>query len=451
MLSILNLPPPYRIKLGVGMFLLTVFNGNYGSIAEEFLLEKCLTDELDKLYAGILITLEGKNYFLQARLIMHVWDTKAVEKQLKCKCTGSYPGCMFCSDMYGFLIAESNNLIVFPGHRGLLEEDHYLRKFGQSQKCCPKYYFNYIEDLKVNQTVLYLVEADINQWTIGTISKIDEDKREFFILKEVTTNKKNERVEKFAKVSCKNILVYNNVDETVFKIKDRVLTEYENSGFWFKGTIKKISEDQEQFAILFDDKEKRTVTKNKIRLLYNEKINEDKKFELNLTQTGKIDTILESMCGNISKEKLINVFKSKKFVWHHKNVDKAVFSQHLYYEHCDYRNQLTNKRLTNDQYINNGNSAIQNNNCIKGVKGLWFAHKLSYSNVSTDANWDSFHTIANYGKHFIRLCAGLHGYNEGFQLYCKKTNCHPSLVKAKNKFELPWVFSENTQKKLMHI
>jgi hypothetical protein len=430
------------------MFLLTVFTGHYGSIAEEFLLEKCLTDELEKLYKGIFINIEGQKYFLQARLIMHVWDTKAVEKQLKCKCTGSYPGCMFCSDMYGFLISELNNLIVFPGHRGLLEEEHYLRQFGQSQKCCPKYYFNYIEDLKVNQTVLYLVEADINKWTIGTISKINEDKREFSILTETVINKKNEEKEKFARVSCKNILVYNKVDDTVFKKNDRVLAEYNKTGNWFKGTITGISEDQNHFAIRFDDSDFKKVTKNEIRSLYNEKINEIENFKSSVTQTGKIDSILESMCGNISKEKLITVFNNKEFIWHHKNVDKKVFLKHLYYEHCDYRKQLTNKRVTNQAYVDNGKLAIQKDDCIQGVKGLWFAHKLSYSNMSNDTNWDSFHTIANNGKHFIRLCAGSHGYSDGLQLYCKKTNCHPSLVKARNVYELPWVFSENTQKKV---
>jgi hypothetical protein len=227
----------------------------------------------------------------------------------------------------------------------------------------------------------------------------------------------------------------------------------------YKGTILSISKDNAIYSIKYDDgdetKEAKKVTKNSVRLLYNDKVNKTELFQSNIsanvnvtTQVGTINSILETMCGNISKNKLISVFDTQKFTWHHKDVDKSVFLHHLFYEHCDYREQLTNKRVTNQQYIDNGNLAIQKNNCIQGVKGLWFAHKLPYSNMSNDANWDSFHTIANNGKHFIRLCAGLHGYNAGLQEYYEKINCHPSLVKAKKVYDLPWVFSENTQKKV---
>jgi hypothetical protein len=227
---------------------------------------------------------------------MHIWDTKAVEKLLKCKCTGSYPGCMFCSDMHGFLIADSNNLIVFPGHRGLLEEEHYLRIFGQSKRCCPKYYFNSIEDLKVNNTALYLCDTESDQWTTGTIGKIDEDKREFFILKEViNNNKKNEAVvEKFTKVSCKNIQVHNAEDKTTLKIHDRVFLDYMSSNLWYKGTILSISKDNAIYSIKYDDgdktKEAKKVTKNSVRLLYNDKVNKTELFQSNISANVNVTT-----------------------------------------------------------------------------------------------------------------------------------------------------------------
>ena len=55
---IINLPPSYSLRLGIGMFLLSNFTSMQHSNIE---------DELQKLNEGIHMTVKSLNYFIQAR------------------------------------------------------------------------------------------------------------------------------------------------------------------------------------------------------------------------------------------------------------------------------------------------------------------------------------------------------------------------------------------------
>jgi hypothetical protein len=172
------LPPLYRTKIGIGMFLVTYFTGVYGSMTEDFIFRNCFIDELELLNKGIEVEIEGKKYFLQCRLILHVLDTKAIEKILKCSCATSYKSCIFCDNIITGLRPSDINKIITFGHRHFLPIDHFLRKFGQSTNCCDTNYFKSNMGtrlvFKEFDLVLYLANEKSKKWTLGSIVTLIE-------------------------------------------------------------------------------------------------------------------------------------------------------------------------------------------------------------------------------------------------------------------------------------
>jgi hypothetical protein len=138
-LSILNLPPSFRKVVSVGSFVLSLLNSSQGSQHENFIFRDCLLEELQALYNGILMTVNGKRYFVQARLILHTYDTKAMEKILKFRSVTSQNCCPLCRAVYGTRNKELGN-VIWEGCRYLLDYEHALRPLGQSQQCCPRDY-----------------------------------------------------------------------------------------------------------------------------------------------------------------------------------------------------------------------------------------------------------------------------------------------------------------------
>jgi hypothetical protein len=95
--SLLNLPPNFRKQYGRGTFLPFLFTGLPQSDVEDFMLDHCFTQEMKMLDEGITIEAKGKTYFVQCRIIMHWYDTKALEKMLKFQqMAGSYIACQLC-------------------------------------------------------------------------------------------------------------------------------------------------------------------------------------------------------------------------------------------------------------------------------------------------------------------------------------------------------------------
>lgn len=136
-LSILNLPPNLRKKVGMGMFLLSIYHLSTGeTYVEDFLHRDCFVRELLLLYDGYEIEVNDRTYFVQARLIFHGYDTKAAEHVLRVQASGSLAGCPFCRLVTG---SRKNwaGTVNFTGHRYLLPYNHFLRSRGQTQQCCP--------------------------------------------------------------------------------------------------------------------------------------------------------------------------------------------------------------------------------------------------------------------------------------------------------------------------
>jgi len=136
---ILNLPPSYRIKLGIGMFLISVFTARMKSNAEDFFLRSLYVGELLKLEEGILLTVNNRSFFVQVRMILTILDTIAVQDMLKCQTNQAYAGCFMCIHGEGY--RGKLGRTVYIGHRGLTPLRHWLRYFGQTRKCCPPNFY----------------------------------------------------------------------------------------------------------------------------------------------------------------------------------------------------------------------------------------------------------------------------------------------------------------------
>lgn len=96
LLTILNLPPNLRKEVGVGTFMIALFTAYSNSLCENFLFKKLLVPELQQLCQGYIMTVRGNRFYVQARLLLHCYDSKALESVVKVQGTNSLAGCSLC-------------------------------------------------------------------------------------------------------------------------------------------------------------------------------------------------------------------------------------------------------------------------------------------------------------------------------------------------------------------
>jgi hypothetical protein len=138
-IGILNLPAHLRSKIGLGYFLGALYNGKH-SETERKLISEFLCEELICLFDGIPHESNGKKFYIQARLVLHVLDTKAAEPVLGLQsAANSKFGCPLCSGATGLYNGKK---CVFYGHRNFLPQYHWLRFFGQTGYCCPQGFYD---------------------------------------------------------------------------------------------------------------------------------------------------------------------------------------------------------------------------------------------------------------------------------------------------------------------
>jgi hypothetical protein len=113
-------------------------------------------EELRLLYDGVELVLNGKRYYIQARLILHTLDSKALEAVL-CLQSASMAsfGCPLCRCITG---VHDGSKPVYIGHRNILPLNSYLRYIGQSGKCCPAGFYDNNKEEPIEET--YLNETD---------------------------------------------------------------------------------------------------------------------------------------------------------------------------------------------------------------------------------------------------------------------------------------------------
>ena len=134
------MPPNIRDTIGVGTFLLSFYNLKKKSVVESFLIEKCLIGEFKELYEGCEFAINGQNYFLQSRMIAHLFDLAQL-----CPFCGiqsmqnSLAGCAKCNLCKGVSITmkDKNNKNTsttrYLDKRQSLPLAHYLRYSGISR------------------------------------------------------------------------------------------------------------------------------------------------------------------------------------------------------------------------------------------------------------------------------------------------------------------------------
>ena len=139
-IGIFNLPATLRGKVGLGYFLGALYTGKHTEV-ERKLISEFLCEELVCLFDGIEHESNGKKYFIQARLVLHVLDTKAAEPVLGLQsAANSKFGCPLCGGATGL---HNGKKCVFYGHRGFLPQHHWLRFFGQTGYCCPHGFYDH--------------------------------------------------------------------------------------------------------------------------------------------------------------------------------------------------------------------------------------------------------------------------------------------------------------------
>ena len=140
-IGILNLPPHLRGKVGLSYFLSAVYGGKHTEV-EKVLFNDLVCDELRCLYEGIEHDVNGTKYFIQARMVMHILDTKAAEPCMGYQSnSNSHFGCSNCGGVTG---VYNGSKCIFLGHRNYLPQLHVLRFYGQTGRCCPKAFYDHL-------------------------------------------------------------------------------------------------------------------------------------------------------------------------------------------------------------------------------------------------------------------------------------------------------------------
>ena len=140
-IGILNLPPHLRGKVGLSYFLSAVYGGKHTEV-EKILFNDLVCEELRCLYEGIEHDVNGTKYFIQARMVMHILDTKAAEPCMGYQSnSNSHFGCSNCGGVTG---VYNGSKCIFLGHRNYLPQLHVLRFYGQTGRCCPKAFYDHL-------------------------------------------------------------------------------------------------------------------------------------------------------------------------------------------------------------------------------------------------------------------------------------------------------------------
>jgi hypothetical protein len=138
MTSILNLPPSFRSVVGVGMFLLGISSFGEEHEARNFLIRDCFIKEMMELYHGVELVVTNVRYFIQARVILHGYDTKGLQPVLRVRGENAkLTPCPLCRHSNTYMNDYLGTVPCYENMRHLLPLNHWLRAIGQTQQCCP--------------------------------------------------------------------------------------------------------------------------------------------------------------------------------------------------------------------------------------------------------------------------------------------------------------------------
>jgi hypothetical protein len=408
---ILNLPPSYRIKLGQGMFLLTVFTSILASNTEDFLLRSLLVGELTALKNGVVIHVKGVSYFVQVRMILTILDTIAVYDFLKVQAGSAYTGCFMCRHGIGYrgpgLITDGDLLIE--------NEKNKKQKLITTEK--PKGKTN------SRKSQIELENEKNNKQNLQTTEKP----------KSKTNNKKPQ-----PQIELEDEKKENNGKVKGFKaLLSRTVIIGHRQHLDLRHPFRHVGQSQKCCPPKYYDKKE----KEGFEIIHN--YSGTVKFMLDITKFHVCDInhtkeIGEYLCNGKEEWKL-----------HHIGYKFTAFQNDLWYHNCDYRPKQRFERKSNREYIENGNEAIKRNKPYNGVKGVWAMAELPYANIENQLCWGPFHSLMNVASNIIDNWKGERINSKTIDIinYCKLTGTHPMLY-AHSTIELDeWENNEDGKNK----
>ena len=362
-IGFLNLPPQLRGKIGLGYFLCALFNGKH-SLVERTLFTDILCEELRCLYYGIEHVVTDcfgrkKVYFIQARLIMHIMDTKAAEPIMGFQaCQNSKFGCPLCHGITGL---HDGKKCVFFGARNFLPPEHWLRFFGQTGVCCPAGFYDHTNGDQWRKEEIFWnleegYEGHMEAFFFNNASKLfgRDSKKDF------PGYKVFHEFAKFMNKKTKN--------QTSQQKKDQFISEH--------------SEEIGRICQPCDGSEMR---KNElIQFLFHCPVQEPPPFKW--FHEGEFS--LKNMRDKISKN--------------------------MWFRHADFREQKPYKRVSYSDYMMyaseaftlNSERTVKKKSHINGIQGLWYFARLPYADLSTQFTWPFAHAVTGFIVRIVNLMLG---------------------------------------------
>jgi hypothetical protein len=129
---------------------------------------------------------------------------------------------------------------------------------------------------------------------------------------------------------------------------------------------------------------------------------------VNMNLNERKNHFLKTVCGPQENKERVKEFllsgKNLDHLWFHEYYEedmltefnmKDMTSSGMYFEHCDYREQILFDCVSNNQYLMDGMAAIESGvNDVNGVKNIWPFGPLPYVKIGDNISFDQFHSIA---------------------------------------------------------
>ena len=351
-IGILNMPPSLRGKIGLSYFLAALYTGKHTE-AERIMFNDLVCEELRCLYEGIEYDVNGKKYFIQARLVMHILDTKAAEPVMGYQSNAnSNFGCSNCGGVTGIHIG---NKCVYLGNRNYLPQLHVTRFFGQTGYCCPAGFYDH---------------ENKGQWQVEEhFHHLDVQKYETFFADrwEIVPHVINK-----SKKATKSITSTEQRRDTVNSILSEPNTQY-------------VLDDK--FSAC--DRNEKTKTS-----ILNFLFHEDGQYQWFHT-------------GEFGFEEIFKLFAEFLYYRHQDYRTQKPYRRVTYDQYQIYAAEAE---------LLNSRSRAKAKKSVNGIQGLWYWIRLQYGDLETQFTWPLVHAIAGVVVKILRLIVNDH-YQKGKVFY----------------------------------
>ena len=317
-------------------------------------------------------------YFVQARLILNILDTKAAEGLFGLVATSNSKfGCLLCKGVTGLHDGKKCN---YFGHRNFLPLEHYLRYCGQTGRCCPKGFY----DPKTEDAWFSEPRFDFDDK--GGIHK------SFFV---------------------EDYNVVEDITKTIYSsFNNKALTPHDKGKLAWK-VVKKFMKDYDLSMFESCEDADSSINNEILRFLF-----------------------VQPLQLPYNNATVYAWYHKGDFGFNDNITDpKKGIRAYLYYRHFDFRKQNPYKRITNDEYVEIAKEAERMNEANKvkkpfpheGVKNLWPLSRLPYADFERQFTWPFLHAIEG----FISKCIEIIGkhYTEYSDVPAINTNAN---IKAKD-------------------